>query len=846
MATIKHYKKDCLTTGEFDLVECDSVAFFITQSIEKGEAFSVFKGKACQDNLIPNTLEDLMALGDGEYTIVETPAEAATAFYVIALVVAVAVVALTPKPELPANVNRSQESPNNRLSSRSNQARPLQRVPDIKGEVRAIPDIAMPTYSTYENNIEVENGFYCVGRKQYQIDDLRDGDTPLELINGASAGIYYPNNNPNIGAPDVQIGADIVRDIVIPFRSNQVDGITLSPDYPDSFIEKGAFSLYARTSTSFGVGIAFPFWPSSYQVGVDSILTAIEYLTTDLSGTYEVLDKFTISSGLFVAEFLEFEFGSPHGIPISTPVLSNTQTQSVQLASTQEYTDWAYSTKDESSSAIFNVVAQNGMYKDNGGAELLSASVDYEFEVETLDANNNPTGSVTVINDSISGNNQNLYGVTTEYEFSVPTKFRARAKRITPRDTFFSGTVVDGIKWADLYGITNLEDDHDFGNVTTIQTKTLATPFATAIKERQFKCLATEMLYEYQGSGVFSGTLTANKTAVQSLITDTIDPVIGNRTLDEIDADGLLSLNDDIISYFGLSDYTEFSYTFDSTEITYQDYAQQVLDAINCIGYRDGSVIKAIFERPKSIPAALFTHRSKIPQTERYTRNFNQSEIPDGIEFNWVDPETDTTETIFLPENRTAVNPRSFNIAGIRNSKQATIRAFREFNKIQFKKMTLDLTVTAEGRYVLPNDMFACVKGTRTYTEDGEVTAQDALLLTLSQDVEFIDGDIMSITLKNRDGTTENILCTDVGVPNQVLLNVPPITEISTDINSRRTEFSFGNDARHESEMWLAQTIDISQKISVAIQAINYSDEYYKDDGTNLSSFNNDFNNDFG
>jgi len=840
LATIKHYKKDCLTTGEFDLVECDSVAVFIMDNIEKGEAFSVFKGKACQENLIPNTPEDLISLGDGEYSIIETPAGAQAAFYIISLVVAVAVVALAPKPELPSNVNRSQESPNNRLSSRSNQARPLQRVPDIKGQVRAIPDIAMPTYSTYENNIEIENGFYCVGRKQYQIDDIRDGDTPLELINGASAGIYYPNNNPNIGAPDVQIGNPIEKEIVIPYRSNQVDGITLATDFDDAAINAALTPVFLaqNINPNYLSLIKGGEWDGLFSVGSDAVLTDVLTVgSVDISGNYEIIDNGLSGSGL---GFIVIDFGQP-----VTFLPDSLASGIISSSNTREFTDWAYITKDLSVSAIFNVIAPNGIYLDDGSVDLLGRSVAYQFQIEPLDESNQPSGVVETINQSIYGNNQRLYGYTTEYEFSVPTKFRARAKRTTPRYTG-AGSVSDEIKWADLYGITKLDDNHDFGNVTTIQTKTLATPFATAVKERQLNCLATEMLYQYQGSGVFSNDLTANKTAVQSLITDTIDPVIGNRTLNEIDADGLIDLNSDIINYFGLEDFTEFSYTFDSTEITYQDYAQQLLDAINCIGYRDGSVIKAVFEKPKSIPAALFTHRSKIPNSERYTRNFNRSEIPDGIEFNWVDPDTDTTETIFLPSDRTAVNPRSFNIAGIRNQKQATIRAFREFNKIKYRKMTLDVTVTAEGRYVLPNDMFACVKGTRTYTEDGEVIAQDGLLLTLSQDVNFIDGDIMSITLKNRDGTTENILCTNAGEDNQLLLNSPPITEISTGIDSRRTEFSFGNDARNASELWLAQEIDISEKISVNLKAINYTSEYYKDDQQNLSSFNNDFNNDFG
>lgn len=838
MATIKHFTKDSLINGNYELIEVDSVSQWIAENYMPGDAFSVFKGEPSQESLVENTVENLMALKDGEFVILDTPAEPATIAYVVALVVAVAVVVLTPKPELPSNVNRSQESPNNRLSSRSNQARPFQRIPDIKGEVLAIPDIAMPTYSTYENNIEVENGFYCVGRKQLQIEEIKDGDTPLELINGASAGVYYPNKNPNTDSPDIQIGQDITRDVVIPYRSNQVDGATLKTDADNAIAnaaQTGFLGLAGQTTLQL-INFSDPFDSSQYIVGSNVIFTDVILPTLgDISGIYEIT-AYTSTGDITIDRL------------IANPSLISETGTSGEISSENStaLTSWAYMTAGLSNSAIFNVIAQNGMYKDNGGADLISRTVEYEFEIETLDSNDLPTGSVTTLSDSITGNNQKLYGRTTEYNFSTPTKFRVRARRVTPRDTTFSGSVVDEIKWADLYGITELDGGHDFGDVTTIQTKTLATPFATAVKERQLNCLATEMLYVYEGSGVFSGTLTANKTAVQSLITDTIDPLIGNRELSEIDADALLDLNQEIIDYFGINDHTEFSYTYDSTEITYQEYAQQLLNAINSIGYRDNSIIKAIFERPKSVPTALFTHRSKIPDSERYTRNFNQAEIPDGLEFNWIDPNTNNQETIFIPSDRSAVSPKKFDIPGIRNEKQAIVRANREFNKIQFKKMTLDLTVTAEGRYLLPNDMFACVKGTRTYTQDGEVIGQSGLLLTLSQDVTFIPSDIMSITLKARDGSTENILCTETATPNQVLLNSPPSVTISTDIDSRRTEFSFGNDARHASQNWLSQEVDISDKLNVTIRAINYSSEYYKDDGANLSAWSDGFSDGFG
>jgi len=835
-----------MLTGQFEEIDTDGcIADWLVDNFEAGDAFSVFSSfKPSQENCI--TFNEAELMKDGEFIVLDTPADAVTAaFIIVSVVLAVAVVALTPKPELPENINRQQESPNNQLSSRSNQARPLQRIPDIKGQVLSIPDVIMPAYSIYEDNKEIEHGYYCVGRGQYQLDSLKDGDTPIELISGSGVEIYYPNHNPNTSPPDETIGIDIERDIYIPQRSPQASDLTLVSDFAEANYTKDKIMVYTIEQfkdTNFFVvpnqQTGFLLSPSSYPVG--SFATFIDMVVggVDVSGTWEV----NYSSE--TAMHLKKGFPSLPQIPIK-PTSGEIEPDEVQ-----EFTDWFYLTSRPSESAIVNVVAPFGMYKDDGSESLNSTFVDYEIQFQEVDDNDNLVGAIMTVNGVIDGDNQKQKGKTTEYNFisdggkASAIKFACRAKRTTPRDTTFNGQVVDEIRLKDVYALANIESNHEFGDVTTIQTKTTATPFATSVKERQLSCIATEMLEPYIDENT-QGPLAPNTNAIQSFITDSLDPVIGNRTSDEIDIQGLLDLNAEIDSYFGNDNHTNFSYTFDSTDISYQDYAQTVFNAINCIAYREGSVIKAIFERPQLIPAMLFTHRSKIPDSESYTRNFNRSEIPDGVEFNWTDPDTDTTETIYIPSDKSAVNPKQFNIAGIRNFQQATIRANREYNKIRNQKLAVDIVVTAEGRYVRPMDMISIVKGTRVNTFDGEVIAVNNLTLTLSQDVEFTLGDIHSITLKNDDGTTDNILCNEGAAPNEVILVNPPQQTIRTGIDSRRTEFSFGNEARKESQRWLAQEIDLTDKLNVTIKAINYSDEYYAGDGVNLKAFSDGFDDGF-
>ena len=819
MAKIKHYSKDGLLTGEYTNIETDGVfAEWLINNYNEGDAFTVFKDSAAVENDITHNEEEL--LKDGYFIVTDTPSDPITITIATIYIIQVAVIALVPKPDLPQNVNRSQESPNNRLTSRSNQARPLERIPDISGQVLSIPDVIQPTYSIWNANQQIEYGFYCVGRGPYLIEEVTDSGTPIETIEGAGAGIYEPFTNPNNSAASQIIGDVIEREIVTPYRSNQVDGIILSPDFLNGFVDYTDIQRVNDLDATNIVVDRLGDWDRIYTPGDIVTLTNFVVSAVDISGDYTV-DKIRGDRLFLIGPHSAFSEDDP-------------TSGDVQLKDAKEFTDWFYMTEALFDKAIINIVAPNGLYKDDGGARLEEATVGFKIELYEVDSNNNFIGILMEIDGLITGNDSRIKGHTEEYDFftdggkSGPIKFAARAQRTTPRDTGFNGSVVDNIKFEDLYGIQDILN-LDIGNVTTIQTKTTATPFASSFKERRLNCLATKLLNEYQGGGVFASNKTASTSAVQSFITDSIDPVIGNRTLQEIDADAILALENEIDSYFGNSENSRFSYTFDSTDITYQDYAQTVFNAINCIAFREGSLISARFEKPQTIPAMLFTHRSKLPGTETYTRNFNSSNINDGVEFNWVDPETNTTETIYL-NNGNPTNPKKFNIAGIRSEAQAIVRASREWNKIRYSKLSCEVEVTAEGRYIQPMDMVSIVKGSRIYTFDGEVLSVDGLELTLSQDVEFIQGDNHSIILKNDDGTTNGINCTQGSETNKVTLNQAPQQTIRTGIESRRTEFSFGNEAKQEAQLWTVQEVDLSDKLSVSLKAINYTDQYYDDD----------------
>jgi len=740
LAVIKLYRKlEEVMTPE-TIVYDGSVISWINENIKDGQNFKVYVGDLCEENEISRNVE-LMVLAE-EVTICILPAGFFGAILTIIFAV-VAVRLLTPDTPTLAEAKSGRESPSNSLSDRRNKARPNSRIPDICGKVKSIPDVISSEYARYNNNTEERYGYYCVGRNQVNVADVKDGDSLLSDITGASAGVYYPGKSPNNSAPDIQIGDAINQIVYGVFQSGDAIGQTILAPNEENFSALGPF---------------------------------------------------------------------------------NNPTVKCQKV-------------------LVNVYSPSGLYTQDGSSRT-NKSVSYRVTVSKLDDSFNPIGTPYVISETISGNNSNEKGKTTEIDFGGDFFFQASIERTSSAD--FSGQSVDEIKLKDIFGLYEVDKDF-FGNTTTIQTKRIANSQNASIRNPEINCIATETVYKYE-SGVFSGTLTENTQAMQSLIRLALDPYVGRRSAGDIDLDLLVSNQALVESYFSSAEAGGFSYTFDDENTSAQEIFYTIASAAFCVLWREGVVLKSYFEAPQTIPAMVFTHRSKQPNSERWTRDTAQGKRKDSVELTYIDNNTYKPEVLYFPSDRSGRNPKKVEVKGVKGLSQATWRLMREYNKLIFQKESVDFSSTLEGSLVKPMQLISVVKGTRVGSYDGEVLAVDGLNLTLSQVIAFTPGDDYFILLKKRDGSTESIPVIDFGTDRQLQLEYAPAEAIYTGNSETKTEFSFGNEARLNGQLMLPIEIEASDGQYVNIKAINYSDSYYKDDPVQpiLSDFNNDFNNDFG
>lgn len=342
--------------------------------------------------------------------------------------------------------------------------------------------------------------------------------------------------------------------------------------------------------------------------------------------------------------------------------------------------------------------------------------------------------------------------------------------------------------------------------------------------------VVTELVNKYLGNGNFDPALSKNTQAVQSLIRLMRDPVVGNLNLSSENMDKLLATQTEVESYFKNPEAGQFCYTFDSYQTTAQDIITTIAEAIFCSATRRGHSVLLNLERPRLGPEMVFTHRSKAPSGEKWTRQFNDRTAFDSLKFSYINPETNIKETINIPETG-GVKTDSYDSKGIRNYRQAYWHAWRRYQRNLLNRVSVEFTAMEEGALAVPGRPISVVKGSRVSPYDGYVVAVDGLTVVLSQNVEFTEGEDHSLILKKRDGGVQSVLVAPGHNDRTVIMLSAPQEAIYTGNDALKTEFSFDHDSRHAAQMIMVSTVEPGDDRTVKITGFNYDLDYYKYDG---------------
>lgn len=802
-------------------------------------------------DVTPGNEQEIERLGElpGPFIVVCYPGDPVTliiaAIAVITIAIAVAVYFLIPNVAKP---NTATPSANNQLSERTNQARPLARIPEIVGTVRATPDLLQAPYRWFDaNDVEYESSYLCVGRGSYLISDIRDGETLFANIYGENLGIYAPNTSPNsVGgaAPIATIGSYTAQPVMTVQKESGVNGQTLyGPNYKTAL----------PADTSGNVNFQYPniinsidgnFKLSRYFSAGDIIsITTTTYtsggFSANLTGVYVVAavasnaQMTLVSPASINSAWNTLNSFSGHATGSSgAPTLDASNLFDVFGNPTKWVGPFTVGYADMSQ-IMFNLVASAGLYETDGSGKNSAYPVTITIGVTPLDStpSHSPTGAEVIYTYTMPGSGSSLSLQALSETITTGNYVSVRALRTTNHDLITNGQIVDAVQWRDLYAASALPAG-DFGDVTTIQCVTTCTPAALGVKDRKLNMQVTRKLPEYLGSNTF-GPLAPFDSADMIILFLCLDAYNGNRPVSEVDCDGIIATIAAVQAYFGTVEAGEFGYTFDNYNITFEEMIATIANAVFCTAYRQGNKIQLSFERSNPNSSLLFNHRNKIPNSETRQVRFGTLNDVDGIEYAYVDETNfDIPMTYYIPENRSAVNPIKIQSVGVRNFKHAYLQAYRTYNKLIYQNISTDFTATQEADLLVKNDRILVADNTRTDTQDGEIIAQNVLQLTLSQPFKYASLN-HSIFLQMIDGTMQSIpiASADPSPASNIVLSVPPrlALALASGLYANTTYLIAGNsDAR--SAAFLVDSKAPQGNMTTQITAINYDRKYYAND----------------
>lgn len=541
-------------------------------------------------------------------------------------------------------------------------------------------------------------------------------------------------------------------------------------------------------------------------------MSSLGYNKPDIRGTYSFFDMnncFFLSANATNSPIRIVQIG---GSPASATYTQQRFGKAVVSDSTHSsdgWSQWVFLPNTLQSKIQWNFAAKQGLYKVSATDTLrvpAGYTVDVSVVYEVLNPNHvsSPTLLVeTAIEHTVhlKGYSDNpsgvtyetpyLYYTTTPMSLGVPTgpseqhvyvgPVRTKTKRLTNRDFTYNGNVVDGVQWEDCYSViplpstfTSGESPRNFGNITWIQTETKLNQNSLHIEARQLNCLASRLLPTYNGSTwsatldsdgkLSSGTLNKTKSPVDIIAAIIQDKRIGYRPLSEMDLDQIYATVERIKTWN--TNCAEFSYTFDSDSISLEDHLSIISDAIFCKEYRQNNKIRLAFDYAQTTSTALITHRSKKPgNADTITRRFFDDGDYDAVQVIYPDPDTLKTETFYLPLNYNFVRARKIEIPGIRNFTQAYLRGWREYQRMFNQRVGIKLEMTKEARLLVPNARVDIQDNTRFKTYGGEVLGYNysSRIITLSDEVIFVDGKTHTLTLIQRNGSVDSIPCYPTG-----------------------------------------------------------------------------------
>jgi hypothetical protein len=674
---------------------------------------------------------------------------------IVAVVAAVAVYVLMPKPTIPNNLGAQKDSPNNSLTGQTNIARLYQAIPDIYGRVRVFPDLVEPSLIEYKDNIKTITELMCIGKGNYVVENMKYADTLLSTINGASHEVFSPSEvipmvYTAVGSPDVdgqEITPPNLGDIVL-YAAETTNVISLN---------------YSGTVATIRIVKSQPFdyfYDKSKPINVRLTVDATYLVANSNGSTSQETGRFTLS-------------GSLAGMGIS---------DDGAVTNAEEYYDISINNISPSSSFPTGGIVQSTYLKLEDmealyvGPFIMAAPCDQIWFNVTF-----PRGlqgraefiaewwQVDVTNDVIPG----TQGSYTFWHSDGTYEPQYRTHRITPsvgrgryafrvvRTNNGSDQLTDQAKLEEVYAIQARRNVWVYDTLVRVVTR--ATEQATGIKERKFNAEVTRKTIYWNGNVVVHSPR-ASRDFADAVLHSFIN--IANRRGEQLDIESLYAIGDSIKQSNERLGWFDFS--FDDKDISLGQRLQTICNAARVTVFRDGLKWRFTRDEKKDFVAAQFDARNLANDNDSGTLQF-KGHLPtsyDGVELEWVDSsdtnQDGTDKKAYIRLRIDAVNkkiivepasrPLKIQLAGCRNYDQAMNRAQLEARRLIYQRRYVEDTALSDAWIVQIGDR---VRWADVYDEaisNGEILEINGDVFTTSETLAFEKGVNYRVSITDKYG----------------------------------------------------------------------------------------------
>jgi hypothetical protein len=653
-------------------------------------------------------------------------------------------------PKIPGNVGQQKQSPNNSLQGQTNIVRPYQAYPLIFGSPVSFPDLTGEAIIEYVNNQKIVRQLMVVGDGLFNITETRAGSTPITNFAGASATYYEPVSK-----------VVTVPEVINVFSTNEVDGQELLG--ADNEVVVVSYNLTENgTNLTTYVGTTYTFQVIK-DTDSDALFTDFNAFVAAFKLKVNYKGDFTGRGGVTSKDGTGF---------IDTMVLNGGNTfYTITLIdfNGNKTVDGTYDyispfVADQSGNSTIGpikiAVETNEIWSNINFLRGLKSTIRLSVLFEKLDGpNGNP----------IVGPSPDFYII--EYtEDTLDQQFKTYKQVLTQGVAYYQVTFErldngtndtnnpDQTTLEAVYAVSR-ESNVDYGNLTMLDVIMPATINATSLRENKVNIDLTSKLITYN-AGVINYTPTASRKFADAILHLTVD--FYGRDPSTLSLDEIYEIQDRV----DLTDpaLATFDFTFDDIDVSYDERMDAILQVARCFKWLDGDVYRFGRNETRINPATTITRRDISGDDNReYSLSYNPQLLEnfDSVKVEYVDKTTNKKAYIFRKVDSvgaivegSGANPKSLELAGCSEQVNAINRAELEIRTLIYQRFSLTDTIEPSAMFLDRGDMVLYAEQYNSDVFDGEILAVNGNVATVSESLDFIDGQDYTINYTTTDGSS--------------------------------------------------------------------------------------------